>query len=34
LLKKTVYHILCKRHGRAKLERLRHSRPERKKNHA
>jgi hypothetical protein len=30
----TVYHILCKRHGRAKLERLRHSRPERKNNHA
>ena len=30
----TVYHILCKRHGRAKLERWRHSRPERKNNHA
>jgi serine/threonine protein kinase len=32
--KETVYHISCKRHGRAKLERLRHSRPERKNNHA
>jgi transposase-like protein len=30
-VRETVYHILCKRHGRAKLERLPSSRPERTK---